>query len=109
MMKHTRSTFQRSRDATDIYYKRVLDMMHDYDISLATALYWDMDGFMPYPNKGLLLTEDEEVDYYLSMNYLPESSKIFFSGVMSGKYPDYGLTDEKAETEQKDAGSSSTP
>ncbi len=107
-MKHNRAEFLRSRDPTDIFYKRVLDMMRDYEISLAQALSWDMDGFMPFPQHGMLLTDEEDIEYYLHVNYLPESSRVFFSGVMQGKIPDYGLTNEEEDAEQKDAGSSST-
>ena len=106
-MKHKRAEFLRSRDPTDIFYKRILDMMRDYSISLSQALSWDMDGFMPFPHRGMLLTDEEDVEYYLHVNYLPGSSRVFFSGVMLGKYPDYGFDNEE-ETEQKDAGSSST-
>ena len=105
-MKHNRAEFLRSRDPTDIFYKRILDMMRDYEISLSQALNWDMEGFMPFPQRGILLTGEEDVEYYLHVNYLPESSRAFFSGVMLGKIPDYGFTDEE-ETKQKDAGSSS--
>jgi len=90
-------------------YKRLLDMMNDYDISLKQAIEWDMLGFMPYPSKKIILTPEEEVDYYLHLNYVPEESRIFFGGVALGYFPDYGLTDEEAKTKQKDAGSPSAP
>lgn len=106
-MKYTRATLQRSRDVVDIMYKRLLDMMNDYDISLKQAIEWDMLGFMPYPSKKVILTPEEEVDYYLHLNYIPEDSRIFFGGVALGYFPDYGLTDEK-EAKQKDAGSPSS-
>ncbi len=106
-MKHNRATLQRSRDATDIYYKRLLDMMNDYEISLKQAILWDLDGFMPYPSKGMILTAEEEIDYYLYMNYIPDDSRVFFSGVALGYFPDYGLH-EIEETDQKNAGSPSS-
>ena len=106
-MKYTRATLQRSRDATDIYYKRLLDMMNDYEISLRTAILWDFEGFMPYVSKGMMLSEEDEIDFYLHCNYIPQDSRIFFTGVALGYFPDYGFDNEE-ETEQKDAGSSST-
>ncbi len=107
-MKYTKATLQRSRNAVDVVYKRLLDMMNDYDISLKEAIEWDMLGFMPYPSKTTILTPEEEVDYYLHMNYVPEESRIFFSGVALGYFPDYGLTDVEEKTKQKDAGSPSS-
>lgn len=109
MMKYTRATHQRSRDPVDILYKRLLDMMNDHDISLREAIEWDMLGFMPYePKSKIILTPEEEVDYYLHTNYISDENRVFFSGVALGYFPDYGLTDEE-ETEQKDTGSPSTP
>jgi hypothetical protein len=105
-MKYSKAVTLRSRDPTDIYYKRILDMMCDYNISLKEAISWDMDGYMPYPNKGIMLSPEEEVDFYLYVNYVPEGPRIFFAGVALGQFPDYTIGDEE-ETEQKDAGSSS--
>jgi hypothetical protein len=108
MVKYTRATLQRSRDPTDIYYKRMIDMMYDYDISLRNAILWDFDGFMPYPKKNVILSTEEELDFYLYTNYVPDGGRTFFTGVALGYFPDYGLTDLEEETEQKDAGSTST-
>lgn len=105
-MKHIRATYGRSRDPTDVYYKRILEMMRDYDLTMQDAISWDMDGFMPYPARGMILTEEEEIDFYLHINYVPASSRVFFKGVALGAY-DYTLEEQKDETEQKDAGSSS--
>ncbi len=105
-MKHIRATHGRSRDPTDIYYKRILEMMRDYDLTMQDAISWDMDGFMPYPTKGMILTEEEEIDFYLHVNYVPAHSRVFFKGVALGAF-DYTLENEEEETEQKDAGSSS--
>lgn len=105
-MKHFKATNNRGRDPTDIYYKRILEMMRDYDLTMQDAIAWDMYGFMPYPTKGMILTEEEEIDYYLHMNYIPAHSRVFFQGVALGAF-DYTLKDEEEKTEQKDAGSSS--
>jgi len=104
-MKYTKASYQRSRDATDIYYKRLLDMMYDYDISLKQAVLWDFDGFMPYPKKNMILTPEEELDFYLYMNYIPDGGRMFFAGVALGYFPDYGLTDLEEEIKQKGDGS----
>lgn len=109
MVKYTRATLQRSRDPTDIYYKRLIDMMADYDISLRQSILWDFDGFMPYPRKDVILSPEEEMDYYLYMNYLKDGDRTFFAGVALGYFPDYGLIDLEEETKQKNAGSTSTP
>lgn len=105
-MKHIKATHGRSRDPTDIYYKRILEMMRDYDLTMQDAIAWDMDGFMPYPKKGVILTEEEEIDFYLHMNYVPDNSRVFFQGVALGAF-DYTLEDEEEKAEQKDTGSSS--
>jgi len=105
-MKHIRATFGRSRDPTDIYYKRILEMMRDYDLTMQDTISWDMLGFMPFPQRSMLLSEEEEIEYYLHVNYIPADSRTFFKGVALGAY-DYTLEDEEDETQQKDAGSSS--
>lgn len=107
MMKHTKATHQRSRDPTDVYYKRLIDMMHDHGITLKTAILWDFDGFMPNPTLGTILTPEEELDYYLYINYLPDEKRMFFTGVALGYLPDYGIGDAE-KSKQKDAGSSSS-
>lgn len=100
-MKHFKSTHLSSRDATDIYYKRILEMMRDYDVTMQDAVLWDMCGFMPYPSKGMILSFEEEIDYYLHMNYIPADSRVFFSGVALGLY-DYNLVENEEEAEQED-------
>lgn len=107
-MKYTKGTRLRSLDPTDVIYKRLLDMMNDYDISLKTALEWDMLGYMPYPKKGVMPSYEEEIDFYFEVNYLPQGSRVFFSGILLDYFPDYELTDEEEKTEQKDAGSPSS-
>lgn len=49
----------------------------------------------------------EEIDFYMHVNYVPEAPRMFFVGVALGEFPDYTIGDEE-ETQQKDAGSSST-
>lgn len=105
-MKHHRASHLRSRDPTDIYYKRILEMMRDYDLTMQDAINWDMDGFMPYPSRGMILTDEEEVDFYLHTNYIPADSRSFFMGVAFGAF-DYTLKDEEEKDKQKNAGSSS--
>lgn len=108
MMKHSPASRVRSRYPTDIYYKRLIDMMSDYDISLKEAIQWDVCGFMPPAKKGVILTQEQELDYYLRVNYVPDDSRYFFIGVALGHIPDYGLTDEdEEEIEQKDDGGTS--
>ena len=105
-MKHIAATGARSRDPTDIYYKRIMEMMRDYDLTMQDAIAWDMDGFMPYTRKNVILNEEEEIDYYLHMNYVPEHARVFFKGVAFGAF-DYTLEDEEEKAKQKDDGSSS--
>jgi hypothetical protein len=107
-MKHNKANFTRSRDPTDIFYKRILEMMRDYDLTMQDAINWDMDGFMPYPSRGMILTDEEEIDFYLHVNYVPESSRFFFTGVALGLY-DYTLKDKEEEAKQEDDRSASTP
>lgn len=108
MMKHSPASRVRSRYPTDIYYKRLIDMMSDYTISLKEAIQWDSCGFMPYMKKGVILTPEQELDHYLRVNYVPADSRYFFIGVALGHIPDYGLTDEdEEEIEQKDDGGTS--
>lgn len=80
-------------------------MMRDYDISMREAIEWDFDGFMPYPRKNVILTPEEEIDFYLHMNHVPSRASGFFAGVALGTAPNYGLENEKP-VEQKDARSS---
>jgi hypothetical protein len=105
-MIHRKASYSRSRDPTDVYYKRILEMMRDYKLTMQDAIIWDMDGFMPYPSRGMIMTEEEEVDFYLHINYIPADSRVFFQGVALGAY-DYTLEVEEDEAEQKDAGSPS--
>lgn len=105
-MKHNRASHLRSRDPTDIYYKRILEIMRDYNLTMQDAISWDMNGFMPFPHKGMLLSEEEEIEYYLHVNYIPADSRVFFKGVALGAY-DYTLKEQEDENEQKDTGSSS--
>jgi hypothetical protein len=110
MMKHSPASRVRSRYPVDIYYKRLIDMMSDYSISLKEAIQWDSCGFMPHTKKGVILTPEQELDLYLRVNYVPEESRYFFIGVALGQFPDYELTDEdEEETEQKDDRGTSTP
>lgn len=80
-------------------------MMRDYDISMREAIEWDFDGFMPYPRKNIILTPEEEIDFYLHMNHVPTKVSKFFAGVALGTSPNYGLENEKP-VEQKDTRSS---
>ena len=106
-MNYFGATYTKSRDPTDIYYKRILEMMRDYKLSMQDAINWDMDGFMPYPSRGMILTDEEEIDFYLHINYIPADSRTFFTGVALGFY-DYTLEDKEEETNQEDDRSSST-
>lgn len=94
-----------TRDPTKIYYTRMLTMMADYGITLQEAIQWDYDGFMPFPYETILSPE-EEFDYYLHVNYVPDENRKMFIDMALGKIPTYGLRRAKTETEQKDAGSS---
>lgn len=105
-MKYNPATHLQTRDPTDIYYKRILEMMRDYNLTMQDAINWDMDGFMPYPSRKMILSDAETIDFYLHMNYIPEDSRTFFTGVALGFY-DYTLEDEEEETDQKDVGSPS--
>lgn len=105
-MNHRKSVAIRSRDPTDIYYKRILEMMRDYTITMQEAILWDMDGFMPSSSRGVILTDEEDIDFYLHVNYIPADSRFFFKGVALGFF-DYTLEEQEEKTEQKDSGSSS--
>lgn len=100
-MKHYKSTLLKSRYPTDIYYKRIIEMMRDYDVTMQDAILWDMCGFMPFASKGMILSFEEEIDYYLHMNHIPSDSRTFFSGVALGLY-DYNLVEDEKEAEQED-------
>lgn len=93
-------------DPTKIYYHRLLTMMADYSITLQEAIQWDYDGFMPFPLE-MIMSPEEEYDYYLHINYLPGENRKMFIDMALGKIPTYGLRRVKTETEQKDAGSTS--
>lgn len=93
-----------STDPTKIYYLRMLTMMADYGITLQEAIQWDYDGFMPFPYE-LILSPEEEYDYYLHVNYLPDEDRKMFIDMALGKIPTYGLRRDKKKNEQKDAGS----
>jgi len=93
-----------SRDPIKIYYLRMLTMMADYGITLQEAIQWDYDGFMPFPYE-LILSPEEEYDYYLHVNYLPDEDRKMFIDMALGKIPTYGLRRDKKKNEQKDAGS----
>jgi hypothetical protein len=82
-------------------------MMRDYDLTMQDAILWDMDGFMPYLSRGIILTEEEEIDFYLYMNYVPDASRVFFQGVALGIY-DYTLEDEEKEADQENDRGAST-
>ena len=107
-MNYFGATYTKSRDPTDIYYKRILEMMRDYNLTMQDAINWDMDGFMPYPSRGMILTDEEEIDFYLHLNYIPADSRTFFTGVALGFY-DYTLEDKEEETDQEDDRSTSAP
>jgi hypothetical protein len=91
-------------DATKIYYLRMLTMMADYSSTLQEAIQWDYDGFMPFPYE-MILSPEEEYDYYLHCNYLPDDNRKMFVDMALGKIPTYGLRRDKTQTKQKDAGS----
>jgi hypothetical protein len=82
----------------------MLTMMADYGITLQEAIQWDYDGFMPFPYE-LILSPEEEYDYYLHVNYLPDEDRKMFIDMALGKIPTYGLRRDKKKSEQKDAGS----
>lgn len=94
MMKYTKAKYYRSINPVSMLSSRLVDMMNDYGITLRTAIEWDMLGFMPYESKRIMLTPEEEVEYYLYMNYIPESSRIFFTAIAMGELPDYVLTED---------------
>ena len=94
-MKHVKASSSRSRAPIDIYYIRILEMMRDYDISMKEAIEWDFDGFMPCPQRGVILTPEEEIEFYLFINYIPEKALKFFQGIVLGYTPDYELINEK--------------
>ncbi len=79
-------------------------MMRDYSISMKEAIEWDFDGFMPCPQRGVILTPEEEIEFYLFINYIPEKDLRIFQGIALGYMPDYELINEET-TEQENKGS----
>lgn len=92
-MKYTKHVTNHSHKPIDILYCRLYDMMNDYDISLKKAIEWDMLGFMPYPYEQIL-TFQEEVEYYLIMNYISAQDRPLLLGTATGMLPDYELKPE---------------
>jgi hypothetical protein len=103
-MKHIRASGSLSRAPIDIYYIRILEMMRDYNISMKEAIEWDFDGFMPCPQRGVILTPEEEIEFYLFINYIPKKDSRIFQGIALGYMPDYELINEET-AKQENKGS----
>ena len=74
-----------------VFNERIVSMMRDYDISLKTAILWDMEGFDNYNPKV-----DAHVQHYLVVNGINDvEDRLFYLKIMKGVSPDIGLTEVK--------------
>lgn len=84
------------QDPENVFNKRIMDMMSEYQCTMREALEWDFEGFefdLRGMDKDLL---KDEFKFYMVKNYIPLNSDLipFYTSIILGEQ-DFGLKKDK--------------
>ena len=83
------------KNAKDVYRNRIMGMMHDYDIPMSEAIWWDFEAFNTsvkdlYSSGGMPTIEKAALVYFLEQKLYMSDIEMYMD-IFLGRKPDVVL------------------